>query len=55
MSDKKYVLIDFGHDEINKLLRKINDGMVLSKEQYQKLINEIGLDKISTLIEIIIN
>ena len=48
MSDKKYVLLDFGHDEINKLLRKINDGMVLSKEQYQKLINEIGLDKIST-------
>ena len=48
MSDKKYVSLDFGHDEINKLLKKINDGMVLSKEQYQKLINEIGLDKIST-------
>lgn len=47
MSDKKYVLLDFGHDEINKLLRKINDGMVLSKEQYQKLINEIGLENIS--------
>ena len=48
MSDKKYVSLDFGHGEINKLLKKINDGMVLSKEQYQKLINEIGLDKIST-------
>ena len=48
MSDKKYVLLDFGHDEINELLKKINDGMVLSKEQYQKLIKEIGLDKIST-------
>ena len=47
MSDKKYVLLDFGHDEINKLLRKINDGMVLSKEPYQKLINEIGLENIS--------
>ena len=47
MSEKKYVLLDFGHDEINKLLKKINDGMVLSKEQYQKLINEIGLENIS--------
>ena len=47
MSDKKYISLDFSHNEINKLLKKINDGMVLSKEQYQKLINEIGLENIS--------
>ena len=49
MSDNnKYKLLDFGHDEINKLLKKIEAGMVLSQEQYNKLINEIGLNNIST-------
>ena len=49
MSDsKKYISLEFTHTEINELLKKINAGMVLTKEQYQKLISEIGLENIST-------
>ena len=49
MSDsKKYVALKFTHEEINNCMIKMKNGMVLSQDQYQKLINEIGLDNIST-------
>ena len=35
--DEKYLHLDYYHDEIEALLDKINDGYVLSKEQYDKL------------------
>jgi hypothetical protein len=30
---KKYISLEFTHTEINELLKKINAGMVLTKEQ----------------------
>lgn len=35
--DEKYLHLDYYHDEIEALLDKINEGYVLSKEQYDKL------------------
>lgn len=45
--DRLYFNLDYTHDEIEALLDKINNGCVLSNDEYAKLI-EIGLDNIST-------
>jgi hypothetical protein len=44
----KYIALKFTHEEINNCILKVNNGMVLSKDQYNKLVNEIGIDNIST-------
>lgn len=41
-------LLDYTHEQIEALFDKICSGYVLSKDQFEKLINEIGLDNIST-------
>lgn len=48
MSEKKYMALDFTHDEINNCINKIKKGMVLTPEEYKKLIKDIGLNNIST-------
>lgn len=48
MSESKYVRLDFTHTEINEYINKVKNGMVLTKEEYDKLCKEIGLDNIST-------
>ena len=40
--------LDYTHEQIEALFDKICSGYVLSKDQFDKLINEIGLDNIST-------
>lgn len=40
--------LDYTHHEIQELLRKIASGNVLYHDDYEKLINVIGLDNIST-------
>ena len=47
MADNKYRSLNYNHTEINALLEKIQKGFVLSESEYDKLINEIGLDNIS--------
>ena len=46
--NNKYRSLNFNHSEINDLLKKINEGFVFSEAEYKKLIEEIGLDNIST-------
>ena len=48
MSEKKYIALDFTHEEINTCMNKIKKGMVLTQKEYDKLIKEIGLNNIST-------
>lgn len=48
MSESKYVRLDFTHTEINECINKVKNGMVLTKDEYDKLCKEIGLDNIST-------
>ena len=40
--------LKYTHQQLTDLLKKIENGEVLTKEQYNKLINEIGLNNIST-------
>jgi hypothetical protein len=47
MADNKYRSLNYNHTEINALLEKIQKGFVLSESEYDKLINEIGLENIS--------
>ena len=46
--EQQYYLLNFTHEELVGLLYKIKHNEVLTTEQYDKLINEIGLDNIST-------
>ena len=46
--NNKYRSLNFNHSEINDLLKKIKEGFVFSEAEYKKLIEEIGLDNIST-------
>lgn len=48
MADNVFYNLDYTHYEIQELLRKMASGMVLYPEDYEKLINVIGLDNIST-------
>lgn len=48
MDEQKFYLLDYTHEELEALLDKINDGYVLTQAEYDKLINQIGLENIST-------
>lgn len=43
-----YLNLNFTHEELEALFAKLDAGVLLKQEQYDKLINEIGLDNIST-------
>lgn len=43
----KYYNLGYTHDEIVQILKKVKDGEVLTKDQYNQLIREIGLENIS--------
>ncbi len=43
-----YLNLNFTHEELEALFAKLDAGVLLEQEQYDKLINEIGLDNIST-------
>lgn len=45
---EQFYNLKYTHKELIDLFKKIEDNEVLTKEQYNKLINEIGLDNIST-------
>lgn len=45
---EQFYNLKYTHKELIDLFKKIEDNEVLTKEQYDKLINEIGLDNIST-------
>lgn len=45
---EEYFMLDYTHEEIEALFDKINDGFMLNEAQYKKLIEEIGLENIST-------
>ena len=47
-SSKSFYNLSYSHNEIDQLLRKIASGNVLKADDYDKLINIIGLDNIST-------
>ena len=47
-SSKSFYSLSYSHNEIEQLLRKIASGNVLKADDYDKLINIIGLDNIST-------
>ena len=47
-SGKIFYSLSYSHNEIEQLLRKIASGNVLNTDDYDKLINIIGLDNIST-------
>ncbi len=47
MSEERYYNLSYSHDKIDELLKKLDLGEVLSKEQYHQLIRDIGLDNIS--------
>ena len=40
--------LDFTHDELEAMLDRLHKGCLLTSEDYKKLIEEIGLDNIST-------
>lgn len=48
MDEQKFYLLDYTHEELEALLDKIHDGFVLTQAEYDKLINQIGLENIST-------
>ena len=48
LDNHKYVDLGYHHKELLELLNKIENGNVLSKTQYKKLIEDIGLENIST-------
>ena len=47
-NNNNFFPLDYTHEELEHLFNKLNKGWVLSEENYKKLINEIGLDNIST-------
>ena len=47
MANQVYVL-NYSHEQVNALLEKIDKGFVLDEAQFKKLIEEIGLENIST-------
>lgn len=48
LDNHKYIDLGYRHEELIELLKKIEEGSVLSNEQYKVLIRDIGLDNIST-------
>ena len=48
MDNNQYQHIGYTHEELEALLKKINDGRVLKKEDYEMLVNEIKIENIST-------
>jgi hypothetical protein len=46
--DEKYYFLNYTHDQIAELLAKMFCNEMLTIEQYDQLINQIGLDNIST-------
>jgi chromosome segregation ATPase len=46
--DERFYNLNYTHDQLRDLLNKIDKGCMLTKEQYTQLIEEIGLDNIST-------
>lgn len=46
--DERFYNLNYTHDQLRDLLNKLNEGYMLTKEQYTQLIEEIGLDNIST-------
>lgn len=46
--DERFYNLNYTHDQLRDLLNKIDKGCILTKEQYTQLIEEIGLDNIST-------
>ncbi len=51
MSNEKRYLLSYKHDEIQNILNRVNAGQLLTKADYDYLINKIGLDKLSVLTE----
>lgn len=43
-----YLNLNFTHEELEALFAKLDAGVLLEQQDYDKLINEIGLDNIST-------
>ena len=50
LDNNQYQHIGYTHEELEALLKKINDGRVLKKEDYEMLVNEIKIENISILI-----
>lgn len=46
--EQQFFLLDYTHQKLRELLEKLDENMMLTQEQYDKLINKIGLDNIST-------
>lgn len=46
--DERFYNLNYTHDQLRNLLKKVDEGYILTKEQYTQLIEEIGLDNIST-------
>ena len=46
--DERFYNLNYTHDQLRNLLNKVDEGYMLTKEQYAQLIEEIGLDNIST-------
>ena len=44
----QFFLLNYTHQKLEELLHKLDENMMLTQEQYDKLINKIGLDNIST-------
>jgi chromosome segregation ATPase len=47
LSEERYYNLSYSHDKIDELLKKVDLGEILTKDQYRQLIKEIGLDNIS--------
>ncbi len=49
MNDElQFFLLNYTHEKLEELLHKLDENMMLTQDQYDKLINKIGLDNIST-------
>lgn len=48
MDEQQFYLLNYTHQKLKELLNKLDMNMMLTQEQYDKLINKIGLDNIST-------
>ena len=48
MSYNKYHLLNYDHSEIQNILTRVYNGKLLTKDDYDHLINRIGLKNIST-------
>ena len=46
-----YKSLNYEHNEINNLLRKIETNHVLTADQYKQLIENIGLNKIEKILK----